>query len=199
MDEDVNTPPDGTTKKHKPIAPHVAARRRSRQIAIAAVIRNARRARHMVQEELAEQSGISKGHIGRLESTQGATTYDLTLLRMWDILDALGMTWAEWERDVKFAMAGGVQHPPSKRDEDVALLARVVRTLPDDMVSILLDLARTLERHQTGLMNTPPSVDANWVREAEDAARRVGMETIDEALGIKEKERKSRQDRARDA
>lgn len=198
--DDESTSPDSQSRKHKPIPPNVAARRRSRQIAIAAVIRNARRARHMVQEELAEASGISKGHIGRLESTKGATTYDLTLLRMWDILDALGLTWAEWEREVRIAMEGGVLRPPTKRDEDVALLARVVRTLPDDMVSILLDLSRTLERHQVGLMNVPPSVDAAWVREAEDAARRVGMEQIDEALGVKENDGKdSRQDRNRQA
>lgn len=174
---------DGT-RKHKPIPPAVAERRRKRQLGIAATIRRARQARHMVQTELAEASGISHGHLGRLESTRGATTYDMTLLRMWDILDALGMTWAEWEREVRQEMAGGVP-PPTRRDEQVALLARIVRTLPDDVIELLVDMARSLERHHVAMANTVPA-DAVWVREADDAARASGLEQLDDALGITE-------------
>jgi transcriptional regulator with XRE-family HTH domain len=171
------------SKAHRPIAPDVADRRRRRQLAIAAVIRKARRARHMVQTELAGAANISHGHLGRLESTTGATTYDLTLLRMWDILDALGLTWGEWEREVAAEMAGGVPAQPTRRDTSVALLARIVRTLPDDHIDLLVSFARTLERHNVSLANTP-GADATWVRQADDAARAAGLERIDEALGF---------------
>lgn len=174
--------PAGASRVHKPVAADVADRRRRRQLAIAAVIRKARRARHMVQTELAEVANISHGHLGRLESTKGATTYDMTLLRMWDILDALGVTWGEWEREVKAEMELSTPWaPPTKRDSDVALLARIVRTLPDDMVAILVDLARTLERHQVGLANTV-AADAEWVRQADDATRQAGLEALDAAI-----------------
>jgi transcriptional regulator with XRE-family HTH domain len=175
----------GRSKAHRPIAPDVADRRRRRQLAIAAVIRKARRARHMVQTELAGAANISHGHLGRLESTTGATTYDLTLLRMWDILDALGLTWGEWEREVAAEMAGGAPVQPTRRDTSVALLARIVRTLPDDHVDLLVGFARTLEHHHVSLANTP-AADATWVRQADEAARAVGMEHVQELLGVRE-------------
>lgn len=172
--------------------------------AIAAVVRDLRAALGQSQKQLAENSGISKGYVGRLESVRTAgdadrvKLNDLTMLRFWDLLDALHTDWSGFGSRVSEKLAG-TEAPRLRGARE--RLDDIIKTMETDQLQLLADFGDMLRLRARPDEAQLALSSFAWLREAgaggaggagagQGAPARDGLDAIESVLD--EQERRER-------
>jgi transcriptional regulator with XRE-family HTH domain len=153
------------------------SRRQWQLLAISRTVKERMRALDMTQEKLHEKSGLSMAWIGRLMSERSVIKMgDIGVCRLWDALDAVGMSWHEFGDGVHTQLTLG-QEPATDPAEAVGAIARM---LEPNRLQFLVEFATMLASHN----RLDEMASWGWVQDAQRATASRGLRDLDETLGL---------------